>query len=203
MEEESRFVQEFLDKIAEWKMIETDDIPNIPLYMDQVLTFINERLDHTKRYREDKILTKTMINNYAKNRLLPSPEKKKYTKDHMILLLFIYYFKNLLSIGDIQTLLAPITEERFSDGKTPGLAPVYRTICQLEQKGTENLSEDLHRAWEAASKVFTEEENAEEMQKFAFICLLSYDVYLKKSLIESMVDEMAEKQAAEGKTKKK
>ena len=203
MEEESRFVQDFLDKIAEWKMIETDDIPNIPLYMDQVLTFINERLDHTKRYREDKILTKTMINNYAKNRLLPSPEKKKYTKDHMILLLFIYYFKNLLSIGDIQTLLAPITEERFSDGKTPGLAPVYRTICQLEQKGTENLSEDLHRAWEAASKVFTEEENAEEMQKFAFICLLSYDVYLKKSLIESMVDEMAEKQAAEGKTKKK
>ena len=190
MEEQDSFVQDFINHLREWKLIETEEIPNIPLYMDQVLTFINERLDHTKRYTDDKVLTKTMINNYAKNRLLPSPEKKKYSKDHMILLLFIYYFKNILSIGDIQTLLDPLTENYFRTEGGSGLSRIYDTLKELEEDGTECLKADLDRAWEKASSVFGEDENREMLQKLAFICLLSYDVYLKKNLIESMVDEM-------------
>ena len=62
---------------------------------------MDEQLEACKRYEDDKILTKTMINNYAKNNLLPAPEKKKYSKEHVLTLLFIYYFKNLLSINDI------------------------------------------------------------------------------------------------------
>ena len=59
--------------------INADDIPNIDMYMDQVTTFMDKRLKSSVRYpNEDKILTKTMINNYAKNNLLPPPEKKKY-----------------------------------------------------------------------------------------------------------------------------
>ena len=71
------------------------------------------QLSSSKRYEEDKILTKTMINNYAKNNLLPPPEKKKYSKEHMLVLIFIYYFKNILSIKDIETLLKPITDNYF------------------------------------------------------------------------------------------
>ena len=67
-----------LDRI---EYISPDDIPNIDLYMDQVTTFMDNRLRPTSRYpEEDKILTKTMINNYAKNDLLPPPVKKKYSK---------------------------------------------------------------------------------------------------------------------------
>ena len=78
-----------------------EEIPNIDLYMDQVTTFMEEHLKDSKRYEEDKVLTKTMINNYAKNNLLPPPVKKKYSRDHMLMLIFIYYFKNLLSFHDI------------------------------------------------------------------------------------------------------
>ncbi len=86
--------------------------------MDQVTTFMEAQLAHSKRYADDKILTKTMINNYAKNNLLPSPEKKRYSKEHLLVLIFIYYFKNILSINDIQTLLGPLTDKYFkSDGK--------------------------------------------------------------------------------------
>ena len=73
--------------------------------MDQVTTFMDEQLAASKRYESDKILTKTMINNYAKNNLLPSPDKKKYSKEHVLTLLFIYYFKNILSINDIRSIL--------------------------------------------------------------------------------------------------
>ena len=76
--------------------ISPEQIPGIDLYMDQVTTFMEEHLKDTKRYPEDKVLTKTMINNYAKNNLLPPPVNKKYSKDHMLMLIFIYYFKNCL-----------------------------------------------------------------------------------------------------------
>ena len=91
------------------KQVEVSEIPNIDLYMDQLLTFMEESLRKSARHPGvDKILTKTMINNYAKNDLLPPPIKKKYSKDHIILLMYIYYYKNILSFSDIQTLFEPL-----------------------------------------------------------------------------------------------
>ena len=80
--------------------IKSADIPNIDLYMDQVLSFLDEKLNYTRRNSEDgdeRIITKTMINNYAKNDLLPPPVKKKYSKEHMETLIFIFYFKRVTS----------------------------------------------------------------------------------------------------------
>ena len=85
-------LQSILDSLDRIDYIRPDDIPDIELYMDQVTTFMEAQLAHSKRYKDDKILTKTMINNYAKNRLLPSPDKKKYSKEHMLLLIYIYSF---------------------------------------------------------------------------------------------------------------
>ena len=53
--------------------IKPGDVPNINLYMDQVTTFMYEHLHDTKRTTDDKVLTKTLINNYAKINQLPSP----------------------------------------------------------------------------------------------------------------------------------
>ena len=92
-EDLQKIIEEFLNR---FDYIRPEEIPDIPLYMDQVTTFMNSRMDYTRRYPEDKILTKTMINNYAKNRLLPPPEKKKYSRNHVLIMVFIYYFKNFL-----------------------------------------------------------------------------------------------------------
>ena len=80
-------ILESLDRIHHIKL---EDIPNIELYMDQVTTFMEHNLKSSLRNPEDKILTKTMINNYAKNDLLPPPVKKKYSREHIIMLIFIY-----------------------------------------------------------------------------------------------------------------
>lgn len=70
-----------LDRI---EYIRAEDIPDIDLYMDQVTTFMESHLrTSTRNPQNDKILTKTMINNYAKNDLLPPPVRKKYSKDHV------------------------------------------------------------------------------------------------------------------------
>ena len=83
-------IQESIDKITKkTSVVDENEIPNIALYMDQVTTFIDDNLSSTKRYEDDKLLTKTMINNYTKAGLLPPPEKKKYSQDHILMLVVI------------------------------------------------------------------------------------------------------------------
>ena len=129
--EHSEFLADMLHKLAKLDYIRPGEIPNIDLYMDQVTTFMDTHLEATKRNEEDKILTKTMINNYAKNNLLPAPEKKKYSKEHVLTLLFIYYFKNLLSISDIQALLNPITDSYFGNKDDFNMEDVYLSLIHI------------------------------------------------------------------------
>ena len=176
--------------------IKLEDIPNIDLYMDQLTTFMEEKLRKTTRYPdEDKVLTKTMINNYAKNDLLPPPLRKKYSKDHLILLIFIYYFKNILSINDIQTLLSPV-KERFhtSDTDNLTLSDIYRVLNEQDMQEVEAVKEDVTRKYHIAQEAFTDapEEMKDKMQMFSFISLLSYDVYVKKLIIEKLLDNYKE-----------
>ena len=181
-----------LESISRIDYIKPEDIPNIDLYMDQVTTFMEEQLASSKRYPEDKILTKTMINNYAKNNLLPSPEKKRYSKEHLLLLIFIYYFKNILSINDIQTLLGPITEKYFRSDSEMDLTAIYNEVFSMEKEQVELLKKNLLRCYQTSEKTFENapEEDRKFLNLFSFICLLSFDVYTKKMLIEQLVDEL-------------
>jgi hypothetical protein len=210
METEREFIIEILKHLGELDYIEPGSIPDIDLYMDQVTTFMDSHLEHSKRYPEDKILTKTMINNYAKNDLLPPPEKKKYTKDHMLILTWIYYYKNLLSISDIETLLGPLKEYYFAKDGDHNLEDVYERVYDLCRKQRNSYVKDILNKYKAACEEFPGENEGEAdsdetdyIRKFSFLCLLGFDIYLKKVVMEQVVDEMREKeQQKNGKDKK-
>jgi hypothetical protein len=177
-----------LDRI---KYIEAEDIPNIDLYMDQVTTFMESHLkSSTRDPGVDKILTKTMINNYTKNDLLPPPVKKKYSRQHVLMLIFIYYYKGILSISDIQKLLTPITEDFFETKEDFDLEKVYEEVFSLEDEQKEALKVDVEEKFKIAQQTFSDapEEKQEFLRMFSFISMLSFDVYVKKLLIEKMID---------------
>ena len=191
--EYTQFVATLLKRLAKLNYIKPGEVPNIDLYMDQVTTFMDEHLSDCKRREDDKILTKTMINNYAKNDLLPPPEKKKYSKEHVLTLIFIYYFKSILSISDIQSILNPITDRYFGKGSSEmSLEDIYKEVFGLEHQETLNIMKDLAKKFNTSMKTFEgmEGEDAELLRTFSFICMLSYDVYLKKTIIERIVDQM-------------
>ncbi|MDO4601289.1 MAG: DUF1836 domain-containing protein [Eubacteriales bacterium] len=187
-------INSILESISRIDYVKPEDLPNIDLYMDQVTTFMEEQLASTKRYPDDKILTKTMINNYAKNKLLPSPEKKRYSKEHLLMLIFIYYFKNILSINDIQALLSPITEKYFKSDTDKDLTYIYNEVFSMEKGQIEYLKKDLLKRYNVAQETFedADSEDKEFLKKFSFICLLSFDVYVKKMLIEQLIDGLGE-----------
>lgn len=193
-----------LSSISRIDYVRPDDIPNIDLYMDQVTTFMEKELASSKRHEDDKILTKTMINNYAKNNLLPPPDRKKYSKDHMLLLIFIYYYKNLLSITDIDTLLSPITEQHFRTDSPVKLEDIYSEIFSLRDEQKSRLLEDVHQKFAAAEQTFSSapEDERESLRLFCFISELAFDVYLKKQIIENLIDQLREENGT-GKDRKK
>ena len=196
-----------MERIAQQQYIHTEDIPGIDLYMDQVTTFMETHLSQGKRHEEDKILTKTMINNYAKNDLLPPPVKKKYSREHMLMLIFVYYYKNLLSIGDIQTLMQPLTDAYFQAPEGLNLTDIYNEVFSMARGEKEALFQDAKNTFAKASATFTNADvspqEREELQRFAFISLLSFDVYMKKQMIEFLIDEMAADAKSEVATSKK
>ena len=181
----SNLLNSILEELSSLSYVHPGDVPNINLYMDQVTTFMDEQLASTKRYPDDKILTKTMINNYAKNNLLP--------------------FKSILSIKDIETVLAPLTEKYFPDGSSFELADIYKEVCKIEKEQLDSIKENVTATYEKSAETFThlaDGEDKEILQQFAFICSLSFDVYIKKMIIERIIDDLSSKSSKNEEKKK-
>jgi hypothetical protein len=179
-----------LKHFSDMDYVHPEDIPNIDLYVDQVTTFIDSQLTSVKRDPQDKTLTKTMINNYTKNHVLPSPDKKKYSRDHVLTLIFIYYFKSFLSIKDIQEILNPITDRYFGKDSDLSFFDVYCQIVSLESTEARALVKDTIDKYNTSRQIFSDapEGDRELLQNFTFICLLGFDVYIKKMMIEEFID---------------
>lgn len=195
----------FADMMNSLKFVDAGEIPDIDLYMDQVTTFMNQHLSAFARDPEnDKILTKTMINNYAKSDLLVPPVRKKYGMDHMILLLFIYYLKNFLSINDVARILDPLRSAYaktpvVKKGKTTPPAPesglsirdIYERIYTGIGKRKDEITDEINREFECAKGTFTDvpEKEREKLQQLELICRMSADIYFRKLFIERLLDQ--------------
>ena len=170
-------IEEVFKRYSDGSYIKASMLPDLDLYVDQITTFLTRHLAKTIRFEDDKIMTKTMINNYTKNHLLPPPDKKKYSRDHILLMIFIYYFKNFLPISDIKTILGPLTDKYFHKDADLNLEAIYTTLFSKEDTFVQEVLENVMKADQAS------------LREFTFICMLSLDIYLKKQLIEAILDK--------------
>jgi hypothetical protein len=181
--------------------INPKDIPTIDLYMDQLTTFMEEQIGKNRRNDEDKVMTKTMINNYTKNKLLPSPNKKKYSKKHLILLIHIYYLKNMLSINDIHTLLEPLIDDYFeTESGVSDISDIYEHLYKHLEKHYGDIIKDIVRTSNKADEMYDPEKDS-YLHNLSLISLLSVDIYVKKKYVEHLVDQIREESEAQLKAK--
>lgn len=189
MEDIIKEVIELYNSINNSEFINADDIPNIDLYMDQVTTFIEDRLTHTKRFSEDKILTKTMINNYAKAKLFPPPIKKKYSKNHIMLLILIYNLKFMLSINDINKLLKPITCELKPNETSKILEQLYENFVVMQKSIKENFFSDNDELYFADGLDFSKFNTREDIKYILVVLYLAIKSNIQKKLAEKILDD--------------
>lgn len=137
-------MSEIQQKINDWaEFIKTfhlprwDELPEIELYSDQVINFIEKRLGALFGY-EDKFITTSMLHNYVKLQLIPKPEKKRYGRTHIAHLLTITILKQVLVISDIRDGI------NLQIKKESGGSSAYNMFCnELENSIKTMLSEIL------------------------------------------------------------
>ena len=184
-------IEEVFKRYTDGSYIKASMLPDLDLYVDQITTFLTRHLAKTIRFEDDKIMTKTMITNYTKNHLLPPPDKKKYSRDHILLMIFIYYFKNFLPISDIKTILGPLTDKYFHKDADLNLEAIYTTLFSKEDTFVQEVLENVMKQFHMSADLFPDAPKADQasLREFTFICMLSLDIYLKKQLIEAILDK--------------
>ncbi|MBO4679070.1 MAG: DUF1836 domain-containing protein [Lachnospiraceae bacterium] len=190
--------------------IKSEDVPGIDLYMDQVTTFMDERLKKsTRNQTEEKLMTKTMINNYAKNDVIPPPDRKKYNKEHILILIMVYYFKSILQINDIKELMDPIIDKFFDNRNGFAIEDVYDEIFSDMDGEISRVRDEIVAQYSDAMTKFEDAPDADKdyLKLYSFVCKLGCDVFVKKLLIEKIVDSLREQsgntRAKSGKSKDK
>lgn len=166
------------------KNIELRDIPELDLYMDQVIQLFESKFADSKRNKEEKLLTKTMINNYAKAKLLMSINKKKYSKDHLILMSLIYNLKGGLSIGDIKSSLNEIVW-KFENGEEYDLRGLYSTFLEQSSKDVADFNSQL----ETKINEIGEYDLGEYEEKFMLLCSFINMSNMYRRMGEKLIDE--------------
>ncbi len=190
-------MENYINILGDDSELTINDIPEIDLYMDQVLTLINNKFDGTK-YGDGKQLTKTMINNYAKAKIIPSPEKKKYSKDHIIMLILINFHKSIMSIVDISTLLNPLSTNHFHNKEVPLAEIAEKLLSPLRNIKSDDNMLSLYKK---CSNLFDSSyADAEYLNTLAFVHMLSYQSHLRQKMIAHIMDDLKtefEKNASE------
>lgn len=151
-----------LEIITKFHMPRWNELPDIELYLDQVVNYLERYLEPYTVDKEDKIITKTMINNYVKQGIMPAPEKKKYNRTHIAYLLVICILKQVYSINDIGKLIT-LTIEHYE------LSKAYNRFCA-------NVEISIKH-------VFTKKE-------FPNIEKMTEEQYLLKNVVQSFADKL-------------
>lgn len=175
------------------ELFELESIPNLDLYMDQVITLFEDKLAYTKRKKSDKLLTKTMINNYAKDKLLMPAVKKKYTREHVILMVLLYEMKQILTIGDIKILFETIIKEDQVDSEL--LITVYEIYLMMKANSGEIFEEQVDEIEQVLSKqikskpILNQHTDCEKLKDMLLVVLLTQKANYYKRLAEKIIDE--------------
>ena len=178
-------VKDIIKKQSKEEKIQLEDIPELDLYMDQVIQLFEKKLSSSKRNEEDKVLTKTMINNYAKAKLLMPIKNKKYSKEHLILMSLIYDFKGALLISDIKLLLDEIVKG-YENDEEYNRRELYLDYLNNCSEDNEEIEKYLN---EKVEKIFKGSDKEDFKEKFLLVSTMINMSNVYRKIGEKLIDK--------------
>ena len=184
---------ELMDKFKELNLqnqLALEEIPELDLYMDQVTQLFDSKFNDSKRTKDDKALTKTMVNNYAKGKLLMSIKNKKYSKEHLILMSLIYNLKGGLSISDIKSSLDKIVKT-FENGEEYPIRELYSLYLKEYKDDLNDVEKTIEEKSNKIESMMTSENIEDDEFQKNFLLLSSFinmsNMYRRMG--EKLIDE--------------
>lgn len=184
---------ELMEKFKELNLqnqLALEEIPELDLYMDQVTQLFDSKFNDSKRTEDDKALTKTMVNNYAKGKLLMSIKNKKYSKEHLILMSLIYNLKGGLSISDIKSSLNKIVKT-FESGEEYPVRELYTLYLKQYNEDIKDVEKTIQEKFNNIEGIMNSENIEDEEFQKNFLLLSSFinmsNMYRRMG--EKLIDE--------------
>ena len=145
-----------LHNLFESSVIESSEVPELALYMDQIITLIENSFASDRRNPQDKLLTKTMINNYSKDKLLQPIKGKKYSKEHVLMMLMIYHLKSAISIPDIKSFFDILCPKTAENGEyiSENVRELYDKFIDIRRSTDDRLAEFIGDNCEDDTELF-------------------------------------------------
>ena len=135
MKDINKSLKQWLNELNHYQLTGYEKLPDIDLYMDQVITYLERQLLTFQLSSLDKQITSSMINNYVKGEVIPSPTAKRYNKEHLALILEVCLLKKALSISNIKTILD-------SKYKNTDFAETYNDFTKEASQTLHNVAAD-------------------------------------------------------------
>lgn len=186
--------EQFAEKIAkEYQkkgLAEGKSIPNIDLYIDQMVSCLNSELSLYAKDGDGPI-TKGMISNYTKHKMIPGPEGKRYTKDHCIFMLLVYYLKGCFSMDQVRRLMRPILTNYNSEwDDSVDIQAYYGKIMEEVRRSEENFGRELQDSMDGIKKFLSDRGSDDDISE---IILLITTLIMRSNeerfLAEKLLDE--------------
>lgn len=187
-------IMQTLEELGLDKQITLNDLPDIDLYIDQVIQLFENTFGSVRRNDEDKVLTKTMINNYAKGKIFIPIKNKKYSKEHLILISLIYHLKGGLTLNDIRVTLNGINKRIMEENID--LNGFYQSYLNLSEKNAElfgkEAGERITAANREAEKFANEEDDYLEkvLNIASFITMSNFYRRMAEKYVDEIIEEM-------------
>ncbi|HHU90439.1 MAG TPA: DUF1836 domain-containing protein [Clostridiaceae bacterium] len=176
------------DKLIDWvtemenyRMPNWNDLPDIDLYMDQVITYLEKQLAVFSKNEDEKLITPAMINNYVKNEIIPRPLNKKYTREHMAHLISVLNLKNILSLMDINRL---ISHEELDK-------PINELFDQLNSIQNEAFKDTALRVRDSLEKLDSDIADKDNEERLSLLALkFSLEANANRIAAKKILDEI-------------
>lgn len=200
---ENGSLYEIIKNTACGSELRSDEIPSIDLYIDQIISLVNRKLGDDAIKHGERLLTKTMINNYSKDGIIKPIKGKKYTKEHIIQMLLVYSLKGTVSITEIKRFIYGLYEDKGFDGEQ--LIKCYDRYVDGKKESHDRINSWIKEIIDADGLDLSNEEDF-TVALLTIASLSSLFRYITQELIEehySDPEERAEKEKAESSKKAK
>ncbi len=183
MNEAVEILRQWAQQMQEYDFVPWERLPEIDLYMDQVITYMDRQLGSFQDAPKNRLLTSSMINNYVKDKVLERPQQKKYSKEHLAMLTIICMLKPVLAIPDVASLLHYLLDNESKEA-------VYTAFCDSQSAA---FSEICQRVLE------TSEQGESALVRLAAV--LSIEANVRRTAAERIVRELVSREQAAAETK--
>lgn len=189
------FLNQVMDKYAKTGLLLPDEMPEVELYMDQVVSLLNKELAVYKEKEQD-VFTKSMVSNYVKHKVLPKPENKKYNKEHMVILNMIFQLKSIFQMDEMKILFKSFVENHESILEEQyDMEGLYDSLLRSRDKEilqmTNHIHEDIEYVKAVMEEMGTSDDDAHEIMGVILILAIQSNAYrlmARKLLNEYFID---------------